>query len=222
MGHLVLAGDMLKQTFVTVFCGCLCVCLNELFGQGKAALSCLGICDFPDPCLGSSCAAFCARWLYMWCSCMQVMVAMPSNKLKKGLKKKKVFWQRQAGYTVSLFMGHRSNFLVPMLTTAQKTLTYVHTEEGNWVLQIWFPWNKACRNSVHCQVMDAVHLIRPLCVIDGCRWLVRRLCGLITKCQECLDSSLLWSMHAHTCMHGIAFVCSHSGLSCAKCMTRRC
>lgn len=110
------------------------------------------------------------------------------------------FWQRQAGYTASLFMGHRSNFLVPMLTTAQKTLTYVHTEEGNWVLQIWFPWNKACRNSVHCQVMDAVHLIRPLCVTDGCRWLVRRLCGLITKCQECPDSSLLWSMHAHTCM----------------------
>lgn len=98
-----------------------------------------------------------------------------------------------------------------MLTTAQKTLTYVHTEEGNWALQIWFPWNKACRNSVHCQVMDAVHLIRPLCVTDGCRWLVRRLCGLITKCQECLDSSLLWSMHAHTCMHGIAFVCSHRG-----------
>lgn len=70
--------------------------------------------------------------------------------------------------------------------------------------------------------MDAVHLIRPLRVIDGCGWPARKIVWAHYCCDKCQRVHGLPCLYIHACMHRIAVVWIHFDPAWAKCMTDRC
>lgn len=135
--------------------------------------------DSARPSFGSSLRAACCRCPLVWNVCgfisafsVYLRPVMPCGKLKWVFARSlSLATQRHFSRVTDLTLVH------PFGTNRQKHLP---TAEGNKVLQLLFPPTKACRSSVQCQVMDAVHLICSLCVTDGCGWQLRSLCRLIT------------------------------------------
>lgn len=154
--------------------------------------------DSARPSFGSSLRAACCRCPLVWnvCGfisafCVYLRPVVPCGKLKWVFARSlSLATQRHFSRVTDLTLVHPFGTLVQSLLCPYLHFVLKHplsnrqkhlpTAEGNKVLQLLFPRTKACRSSVQCQVMDAVHLICSLCVTDGCGWLLRSLCRLIT------------------------------------------